>query len=214
MTTEPSFNGKHSRSMRIWHWASFLTMSGSLVTVLFAKTLFNTSSNIPLVQDTLNESKISVTPEQAKSVSHEFNDLLWHWHTYIGYVLSALFLFRIIFEFFQPNEQKVIPILKNTLKALKMPGADKKYLKHYLLVRWLYVVFYFSLFVQACTGLFMEYSDDLDNLKNIRNTVSDIHSFNMWVILSFIFLHLGGVILSELGKKNKGVVSEMINGGQ
>ena len=214
MATPPSFRGKHSANLRIWHWSSFLAVLGSLITVLLAKTLFNAKSNIQLVQENLKSSNITVTSDQAKSVAHDFSDMLWHWHIYIGYVLAALLGFRLLLEFFQPKEQKVIPVLKNTLNALKMPGVDQKETKHFLLVRCLYLFFYFSLFVQACTGIFMAYSDDVKSLKSLRQFSSNIHSINMWIILSFIFIHLGGVILAELGKKNKGVVSDMINGGE
>jgi Ni/Fe-hydrogenase 1 B-type cytochrome subunit len=211
---EPSFREKHSTTIRIWHWSTFIVILGSLVTVLFAKTLFSAKNNIPLVQENLQKNSISVTADQAKSVAHEFSDLLWHWHTYIGYVLAALFGFRILFEFFQPKEQKLIPAIKNVLKYLKQPGIDKQNVKHYLFVKYLYLFFYFSLLVQTSTGLFMAYSDDVPNLKSIRHTASDIHSVFMWVIISYIVIHIGGVIFAELGKKNKGVVSDMINGGE
>jgi Ni/Fe-hydrogenase 1 B-type cytochrome subunit len=211
-TTEPSFNRKHSSALRIWHWGTFIVILGSLTTVLFAKTLLNAKDNTLLVQANLQKSNITVSSDQAKSVAHEFSDLVWHWHTYIGYVLAALFGFRILFEFFQPKEQKVIPILKNSLKYLRMPGADKKEAKHYLIVKCLYLFFYFSLAVQVCTGLFMAYSDDVNSLKSLRQNASDIHSVFMWIILSYIVLHIGGVIIAELGKKSKGIVSGMING--
>jgi Ni/Fe-hydrogenase 1 B-type cytochrome subunit len=214
LTTQPSFRGKHSGALRIWHWSSFICIAGSLITVLLAKTLFKAKNNVTLVQENLEKNKIIVNADQAKSVAHEFSDLIWHWHIYIGYVLAALLGFRILFEFFQPKAQKVIPILKNSFKALKMPGTDKSAEKHFLFVKLLYLFFYFSLAVQACTGIFMAYSDDMPDLKSWRNLASDIHSVNMWVIISYIVIHLGGVILAELGSKNKGVVSDMINGGE
>jgi Ni/Fe-hydrogenase 1 B-type cytochrome subunit len=210
---EPTFGGKHSRSMRLWHWGTFIIILGSLTTVLLAKTLFSTRGNIALVKDSLQENNIVVTDQQARSVSHEFNDLLWHWHIYIGYVLAGLFLFRLIVEFFQPAEQKLISALKKALNYLKMPGADKRGTKHYIAVKFLYLFFYFSLFIQTCTGLFMVYSDDVESLKELRHTASDIHSVFMWVIITYIVMHVGGVILAELGK-NKGIVSKMINGGK
>ncbi len=214
MTIQPSFKSKHSIGLRIWHWTTFLVMLCSLATVLLAKTLFSAKNNILLVQENLQKSNITVTPDQARSVAHEFSDLLWGWHTYIGYVLAGLLAFRILLEFFLKKEQKFIPTLKSALKALQMPGAGKKEMKHYLLVKWLYLIFYISLFVQACTGIFMAYSDDVDSLKQQRHLAKEIHNINMWVILSYIVIHIGGVILAELGKKNKGVVSGMINGGQ
>lgn len=211
---EPSYRQKHSGAIRIWHWSTFIVILGSLVTVLFAKTLFNAKDNTSLVQENLQKSNITVTPDQAKSVAHEFSDLLWHWHTYIGYVLAALFGFRILFEFFQPKEQKVIPVLRNSLKYLRMPGADKKKGKLYLFVRYLYILFYFALAVQTCTGLFMAYSDDVVSLKDQRHLAKEIHNVFMWVIISYVVIHICGVVLAELSKKYKGVVSDMINGGE
>jgi len=212
--TEPGFNGKHSSALRIWHWGTFITILGSLTTVLFAKTLLNAKDNTLLVQENLQKNNITVSSDQARSVAHEFSDLVWHWHIYIGYVLAVLLGFRILFEFFQPKEQKVIPILKNSLMYLKLPGANKEKAKHFLLVRCLYIFFYFALFIQVCTGLFMAYSDDVESLKDLRHTAKNIHTIFMWVIISYIVIHIGGVILAELGKKHKGVISRMINGGE
>lgn len=211
---KPSFRGKHSRNIRIWHWCTYFTISGSLITVLLAKTLFNAKNNITLVQGNLQKSNISLTPDQAKSVAHEFSDLLWHWHTYIGYFLASLLAFRLIAELFQPKEQKVIPVLKKSLMYLRMPGADKTHGKHYLFAKCLYILFYSALAVQACTGLFMAYSDDVPALRNLRSIAKEIHNAFMWVIISYIVMHIGGVIFAELKKKDKGVVSDMINGGE
>jgi Ni/Fe-hydrogenase 1 B-type cytochrome subunit len=208
------FRTKHSLAKRIWHWGTFVTISGSLLTVLLAKTLLNSKTNIPVVQDVLQKKGVTVNPDQAKAVTHEYSDMAWHWHIYLGYILAGLFAFRILYEFFQPKDQKVIPVLKKAIAALRMPGNDKKDAKHYLLVKYLYLFFYFALLVQTCTGLFMAYSDDIDNLQKIRHTMSDIHSVFMWVIISYIVLHLGGVLLAELNKRHKGVVSDMINGNK
>ncbi len=208
------FRGKHSRSIRFWHWSTFVITTGSLFTVLLAKTLLNTRKNIPVVQENLRASNIAITVGQAKSLAHEFNDMAWNFHTNLGYILAGLFGFRILIEFFQPKEQKVIPILKNTLKSLRQPGTDLKDLKYYLFVRCAYLFFYLVLAVQVCTGLFMVYSDDVEDLKKLRHSVSDIHSVGMWVLLTYIALHIIGVVYSEHSKKNSGIVSDMINGGQ
>lgn len=211
---EPSFKGKHSIAMRVWHWSSYVAISGSLITVLLAKTMLNNKDNVHVVKENLQKSNITVTTDQAKSLAHEFSDMAWHWHTIIGYVLAALFGFRIVFEFFQPKEQKVIPLLKNGMNYLRQAGINKKTGKHYLFVRCTYILFYVALAVQACTGLFMAYSDDVDSLKVWRHYAKEVHNVNMWVIISYIVIHLGGVLLAELGKKYKGIVSEMINGGE
>ncbi len=211
---EPTFKGKHSISMRLWHWSTVLTISGSLLTVLLAKTLLNTKANVALVQDNLQKNNITITSDQAKAVAHDFNDLAWTWHIYFGYVLAALFGFRLLFEFFQPKNQKVIPLLKNGLRYLKQTGINKKTGQHYIFVRFTYVVLYIVLGLQAITGLFMVYSDDVESLKVWRHNAKDVHNVLMWVIISYIVIHLGGVVMAELSKKYKGIVSQMINGGE
>jgi Ni/Fe-hydrogenase 1 B-type cytochrome subunit len=211
---EPSFREKHSVSIRLWHWSTFIIIMGSLTTVLLAKTLFNSRSNAPMVQQNLQKNNVIVTKDQARSVAHAFSDKIWDWHIYLGYVLAGLFLFRIIFEFFQPKEQKVIPIIKNALRYLRQPNIDKKNAKHYLLVRFAYVSFYGALAVQACTGLFMVYADDIENLKNARGIASDIHSVFMWLIIAYIVIHISGAVIAEFYKQGKGMISDMINGGE
>lgn len=210
---EPTLRERHSLGIRIWHWATYLVMTGSLTTVLLAKTLFNTGSNISLVQESLKNNGLSANPDQAKSVSHEFNDILWHWHTYIGFALAALFGFRIILEFVHPKERKLIPLIKNGMSYLKTKSGDMKEAKHFLFVKYAYILFYVALLVMVSTGLFMAYSDDIANLQDIRHSVKEVHSAFMWVILSYLVLHIGGVILAELGVKYKGIVSDMIHGG-
>ena len=210
----PSFREKHSLGVRIWHWCTLIVIAGSATTVLLAKTLFNTKDNITLVQQTLQEKGVTVTDTVAKAVSHEFNDLVWHWHIYFGYALAGLLAFRVIVEFVNPREQKLIPAIKNSVAWLRKPESNKQETKHYVLVKYLYMFFYFALLIQACTGLFMVYSDDVESLREAREVTSDIHSVFMWVILSYIVIHIGGVILAELGGKYKGVVSDMINGGE
>jgi len=211
---EPSFREKHSVSIRLWHWSTLIIIMGSLATVLLAKTLFNNRSNAPLVQQNLQKNNIVVTQDQARSVAHAFSDKIWHWHIYLGYVLASLFLFRIIFEFFQPKEQKVIPIIKNALKYLRQPNADKKNGRHYLLVRFAYVSFYCALAVQTCTGLFMVYADGVENLRNAKGIASNIHSVFMWLIIAYIVIHISGAVVAEFYKQGKGMISDMVNGGE
>jgi Ni/Fe-hydrogenase 1 B-type cytochrome subunit len=105
---EPTFKMKHSVAIRIWHWSNFILIMGSLITVLFAKTLLNTKDNIPKIQDTALKSNLTITPEQAKSIAHNYTDLAWNWHTIIGYILATLVGFRILFEFFQPKNKNLL----------------------------------------------------------------------------------------------------------
>ena len=211
---EPSYRSNSSPLLRIWHWSNLLVIMGSLTTVLLAKTILKTKNNVALVQSNLQANQVTVTSDQAKSVAHDFNDLAWNWHVFLGYTLSALLLLRILYELFRPKQQRLISLLKKTLKYIKIPATEKGRAKHYLFVKSTYLSFYLTLFLQACTGLFMAYSDGKDDLKPLRHNASDIHSVLMWVILGFIAIHIAGVIRAEFTHENKGIVSDMINGGE
>ncbi len=68
------FLQKHSVQIRIWHWATFLFISASMITVLLVSTVLNPRDNIALVQEQLKEKGVIVTREQAFAVSHEYED--------------------------------------------------------------------------------------------------------------------------------------------
>lgn len=210
----PTFRQKHSRAIRIWHWGSFIILLGSLITVLLSETLLDMRGNIQSVKEELEKSGLSVTVDQAKSVAKINRHIIWDWHTYFGYVLAGLFFFRVVLEFFQEKGQKFFGILKNAKRYLKQGQADKKSGKQYLMSRYIYLVYYLTLCVMSCTGLFMAFSDGNKELREIRHTLKEIHNVGMYVILSFIVVHLAGIIWAESGKKNKGVVSDMFNGGE
>ncbi|HVA97267.1 MAG TPA: cytochrome b/b6 domain-containing protein, partial [Bacteroidia bacterium] len=200
--------------IRIWHWGTVLLISGSLITVFIAKVILNRKNSILAIQDNLQKNNIRITSDQAKSLAGEFNDMIWKWHIYIGYVLAFLVLFRIIIEFIHPKNKKVIFLLKNSFKYLKINPLNKAETKHYILVRCIYILFYISITIQAITGLFMAYADGKKDLREFRHFASNIHSVFMWIIISFILIHIFGVLSAEIGKKYKGVVSDMINGGE
>ena len=211
---EPSFRNKHSLAIRIWHWFTFIIISGSLLTVLLAKYFFSVRDSIPQIQNELKRIGGAIIDNQAKTIAKLYCDKIWDWHTYLGYGLSILFLFRIILEFFQPHDQKFLRSIKNAKKYFYKPIGNKNNTMHYLLVKYIYVGFYIVLGIMIFTGLFMAFSDNNPDLKAIRHIMKNIHSVGLYFILIFIIVHIGGILLAEKDKKNKGVVSDMINGGE
>ena len=87
-----SFDEKHSVGIRIWHWLFFILLTGSMTTVLLASTLFRTRNNTKMVQEQLQQKGMTATTDQARAVSHAFNDKLWELHTWIGYFVVAFVL--------------------------------------------------------------------------------------------------------------------------
>jgi Ni/Fe-hydrogenase 1 B-type cytochrome subunit len=203
-------NEPHSVAIRIWHWIFFLVLTASLTTVLFGSTLFKTKRNIASVQTLLQEKGASVNKGQARAVAHAYSDKLWDLHTYIGYVLAGLLLSRIIIELAQPGEEKLTVKLRKAAAFVPANDLQKGDKNHYLLVKWVYVVFYILIGTMALTGLGLAF-EDVPFLRDWHRAITQVHRFVQYFIYGFILLHLGGVIRADLGKQ-KGLVSGMIHG--
>lgn len=203
---------KNSPGLRLWHWLNALVITGSLLTVLLNSTLLKTRSNAAFIKDQLKEAGATVTDHQARSVAHELSDKIWTLHTYIGYILVGLVVFRLLLEFFQLADQKFIRNLKSAYSKYRHVKHQRETARHDFWVKTLYAIFYLMIITQAITGLCLAFEDDVPALKAIK-AFREIHSFNMYLILGFIFVHLAGVFLAER-KESPGIVSDMIHGGK
>jgi Ni,Fe-hydrogenase I cytochrome b subunit len=203
---------KYSVQLRLWHWANMIVISGSLVTVLINATLNDRENINPLIKGELKNSGINITDQQAGSVGHALEDKVWEIHTYFGYVLATLLLFRLILEFFQLADQKIIRKIKSAYAQFQITKKNRELARHELVVKTIYAVFYVLLTTMALTGLFLAFEDLLAPFKSIRHNVKEVHGFCMYLIIAFIAVHLVGVFLAER-KEGKGIVSDMINGG-
>src|SRR5882762_6662282 len=155
----PGFKERHSLAVRIWHWVFFLAIAASLVTVLLNATVFKAGNNIVMVQQQLQEKGVTVNLGQARAVAHEFSDKLWNIHKIIGYVLGGLLLIRILMEFIQPRDEKLRIRLRRALNFIPHTPKEKSERRHYLQVKWGYLVFYFLILVMALTGLGLAFED-------------------------------------------------------
>jgi Ni/Fe-hydrogenase 1 B-type cytochrome subunit len=205
-TQKLTFLEPHSLAIRVWHWAFFLVLSSSLVTVLFGSTLFRTRDNIGTVQQPLQEKGIQVNKDQAQAVAHEFSDKLWDLHKWIGFIICALLVSRILIEIAQPSQEK----LKTKIKKALNSHLDRKENNHYIQVKWGYLLFYLLIFVMAVTGLGLAF-EDVPLLRRWHETITQVHSVVQYFIYGFILIHLVGVIRAD-GRKYKGLVSGMIHG--
>lgn len=203
---------KYSASLRLWHWANMILISGSLITVLINSTLNDRENINPLIKSELKNGGVSITDQQAGSLGHALEDKVWEIHTYFGYALAALLLFRLILEFFQLADQKLIRKIKSAYAQFQTTKKNRELARHELVVKGIYAVFYLLLTVMAVTGLFLAFEDLLAPFKAIRHSVKEVHGFCMYLVLGFIAVHLLGVFLAER-KESKGIVSDMINGG-
>jgi Ni/Fe-hydrogenase 1 B-type cytochrome subunit len=202
---------RYSSSLRFWHWASALVITGSLLTVLINSTILQGWNTANVIKDRLHQSGATITDDQARSVSHALRDNVWDIHKYFGFVLAALILFRVIAEFFHLTDQKLINKIKVAYHQYQS-GKNRLIARHELVVKTLYAILYVLLIIMAITGLCLAFEDDIPALHKIH-AIREIHSFCMYLILAFIFVHLAGVFLAER-KDGKGIISDMINGGR
>ena len=200
------FNDPKPASIRLWHWLAFLFFLASITTVIFASTLFTTKSNIPMVQEQVQQKGGSVTDKQAWAVAHEYSDKLWTVHKFIGYGLSFLILFRIIAEVTISKEKKLAVRVR---AALNYP-AQTIGRKHNLLVQYGYVIFYTLFIVMSVTGLVLAF-EDVTWLDPVHKLAKNIHSIVQYGLYAYIVIHMVGVIRADLTKYG-GIISRMING--
>ena len=205
------FIQKHSALIRIWHWATFLVILGSITTVLINSTMLNPRDNIALVQNQLKEKGITVTEDQAFAVSHEYEDKMWDVHKYIGFCLAFLLLSRVLIEIGQSPEEKIRSRFKSAMGIYKQNPGNKLQYKHFLNVKRMYFLFYVLLVIMVFTGIGLAFGRDLGFSRGLHNGVKTVHSILQYFMYAFVLIHLGGVIIAE-NSKDKGIVSGMING--
>lgn len=203
---------KYSASLRLWHWLNAIVITGSLLTVLLHSTLLAPWQNGQIIKAQLKEAGANVTDDQARHAAHELSDRDWAVHTWIGYGLAALLLFRLVLEFFQVADQRLLRKIKSAYHQYVVIKQNRELSRHEFWVKTIYAVFYLMLIVQVVTGLCLAFEDDVPALHQMH-FIRDIHSLNMYLILAFIFIHLAGVYLAER-KNSPGIISDMINGGR
>jgi Ni,Fe-hydrogenase I cytochrome b subunit len=211
-TSASLFNERHSLAIRIWHWTFFLAITAAIVTVLFASTMFAMKDNIPVIQQQVQQKGGVVSIDQAKAVAHEYSDKLWMLHKLIGFVICFLLLCRIIIEASVSKNESLSNKIKKALRFQINSQEQKEDARHYLFVKYGYVVFYFLILIMALTGLGLAF-EDVPFLKSIHGPIVTVHSFNQYLIYCYILIHLIGVVRADV-RENKGIISGMINGNR
>ena len=212
VTASTATTEKYSSSIRLWHWLNAIVISGSLLTVMAVSTIVQPWTTTSVIANKLKENGVNVSDEQIRPAAFTLADKVWAVHTYFGYALIALFLFRIILEFFELTDQKLIRKIKSARDAFRRHQEDRIIARNEMLIKTLYAMFYVFLFIMAVTGLCLAFRDNIPALRQMH-FIREIHGFTMYLILGFIVIHLAGVFLGER-KKHKGIVSNMINGGK
>jgi len=207
------FIQEHSVMIRIWHWLTFIIISAIIITVLLNSTLFNQRKNISMVQDQLKEKGLTVSEDQAFAVTREYEDKFWGIHKLLGYGLAFLLISRVVIELTQPGDEKIRTRIKNALGLFRKKEGDWKEYRHYLIVKYSYLLFYLLLFCMATTGLGLAFGRELGFSRGLHGAIKEVHSLGQYLMYAFVIIHLCGVIIAD-NTNSKGLVSGMINGNK
>jgi len=179
---------------RIWHWLHAFVILGLLATVFLRKTFLSWRTNSEILTDKLFDMDIDVTLDQAKILAKSIRAPMWDWHIYLGYALAALLIYRVILFFTHKKEKEELSLHKKMVKLS-------------------YIGIYAILAFMTISGFAILFYKDLGLARTTAHDIKVIHEFSYNLIMIFIVLHLGGIFVAE-NRDEKGIISDMINGGK
>ncbi len=147
-----------------------------------------------IIEDFLSGTDQTLSQDQLIVLAKQIRKPMWNWHIYIGYVLVGLFSLRFILPAF--GHMKI----QNPL--------DKKLSAKVKFQKWIYIIFYICTIVSLTTGLIIELGP-----KDLKKPMEEIHVLSIYYLISFIAIHLMGVVIAEFTDQ-KGIVSRIINGSK
>jgi Ni/Fe-hydrogenase 1 B-type cytochrome subunit len=208
-----SFNEPHSRGIRLWHWATLFVMSFLLLTAFAAKFLFNNFKTGKALDQQLQIQGVHLSGEQIWNTTEALKNTVWTSHSFFGYILAALLLFRIVTEIFQPGHERLFRRIGNAVQSWKQ-GQQVKSGRHYVLVKCAYLGAYCIIATLGGTGVWMALNRNTPLYHTEKfHAVKEIHETAVNLLLIFITMHLLGVIIAERGKY-RNIVSGMIHGAR
>lgn len=213
MKSKYNFQKYQPLSLRLWHWGSALVVIGLLLTVLLRKTFLSWRSNSKIIEARVVEAGGTVTTDVAASIAKELRNIMWDWHIYLGFALSALVIYRLILAFTTVKNDSFVKILRNQSKAEGLSKEEKNQVRYFGAVRSVYALFYIATTFMVISGLALYFEKELGISKDIKGLLKETHELTMWFFVAFVAIHILGVVFAETRKGTKGIVSNMINGG-
>jgi cytochrome b561 len=182
---------RFSLASRLIHWAIAFTFLYILLTVLLRLGWMNKGQMGGIIHDGLAEEGVIIDNDLAGSIGKKVRRPMWNTHIIAGYVLTGLFVVRCIITYVQGQ-------------AFPSPfKAESFYNK---LKSWVYVIFYILVAASLCTGLLIEFGPG-----SIHEISEEIHKLSLYYMITFIAVHLIGVIIAD-GSKDRGIISKIISG--
>jgi cytochrome b561 len=183
---------RFSLASRLIHWAIAFTFLYILLTVLLRMGWMNRGTVGGIVQESLGEKGIAVDDETAGNIGRQVRRPMWGTHIIAGYVLTGLYVIRMIITYIQ-GAGFASPFAKNLTGYQRFRS-------------WVYVLFYIFVAGSLITGLLIEFGPG-----SIHEISEEIHKLSLYYMVTFIALHLVGVVIAD-GAKERGIISKIISG--
>lgn len=175
---------------RLLHWILAISILATFVTG-FLRIYWMGDDAISTAASNHN---IIISEKNLGTITHFFQEPMFQWHVYFAYVITFVFIGRIIYMIVKgikfPN-----PFSKTTVNKDKFQGL-------------VYIAFYVLIASQIITGAIIKYDFGSDYF--IETSVT-IHKFAVYWTPIYILLHFAGIAISENTTK-KGLASKMIGG--
>lgn len=184
-----------TRAHRILHWMIAFTFLFMLLTVWLRMNWLNKDHIAGLASASLEGRDIHLSPEDAIAVGRAVRRPMWNMHIYAGYVLIALYCIRLLVMRIEG------PVFKNPFSR-KITRSER-------FKSMIYLVFYICLGTSLFTGAYINLIGKI--YPSAYAVIKAVHVQSLYYALAFIFLHLAGLVLAELGSE-QGIISRMIHG--
>lgn len=185
-------NRNYSVVYRIMHWAIAISMILLLITIFLRSTWLNKNHVADIIQNYLSTTNQSLSQDQIIVLAKQIRKPMWDWHIYIGYVLVGLYCIRLALPFFGQ--------MKFSNPFNKQLTLKEKF------QYWVYLFFYGCTAISLVTGLIIEFGPE-----DLKKSTEEIHALSIYYLLTFIFIHIGGVLYAELTNQ-QGIISKIVSG--
>lgn len=188
----------YTKAHRVLHWLIAGVFLFILLTVLLRQHWMNKDQVGEILLKQLSDKGIQLSKPDAVKIGKAVRYPMWRYHVWAGYVLIGLYVIRmLVFRFqgvtFKSPFKKTLPA-KERFKSI------------------IYVLFYICFAITLITGMLMVWLPRDPSWRSLHQIAKLVHVQSLYYSVAFIVLHLGGLVLGELGR-DKGIISKMIHGG-
>lgn len=212
MLKTPSFERYYPKGLRFWHWLNAFIVFGLLATVGFRKTVLSKGQIAEVISLKATEANTPISPDLIQNMAKSIRNLVWDWHYVLGYLLAGLLGLRIFIALYY-RDFPIKAAWVGVRACVDCPIDERREALHYTLVKFGYLAFYLVSLVMVLTGFAMRFSKEIALPKSAISVIHSIHEFLLWFFITFVVVHLIGVILGEV-TRYRGIVSNMIHGGR